>query len=70
VDKNDQEIERINTRALPFGAPRIACAELTARGLTGFLDGTANVPRITKFLRLPNFTYSAFDRYVWPREER
>ena len=68
VDENDQAIERINTRALPSGAPSIAYAELVARGLSGFMDGTANVPRITKQLRVPNFTYSAFDRFAWPRE--
>ena len=50
--------------------PCIACAEFGARGLAGFLDGTANIPSITKQLRLPSFTYSPSDRFVWPLEER
>ena len=70
VDKSDGEIDWVNNRALPSGVSRIASAELIARGLPGFLDATAEIPRITKQLRLPSFTYSAFDRYVWPLEKR
>ena len=32
-------------------------------------DGTANEPRLTKYLRVPTFTYSGSDRFVWPPEE-
>ena len=44
VDKNDGEIDWVNNRALPSGVPRLASAELIARGLPGFLDGTADIP--------------------------
>ena len=44
-------------------------ADLSARDLPEFMDGTANVPRIAKQLRVPSFTYSAFDRFAWPRDD-
>lgn len=50
IDANDRETERINTRARPVGAEWLAGAERIARGLKGFNDGTADVPRITRDL--------------------
>ena len=70
VEQNDREVERVNNRALPSGASGIRYAELVARGLPGFMDGTANIPRLTKQLRVPSFTYSGSDRFVWPPESR
>ena len=67
IDANDREIEKINTRARPNGADWLAGAELIARGLKGFNDSTANVPRITEELRLPRFEYNRHDPYTWPR---
>jgi hypothetical protein len=67
IDANDRETERINTRARPVGAEWLAGAERIARGLKGFNDGTADVPRITRDLRLPGFGYNRHDPYTWPR---
>jgi hypothetical protein len=59
-------IERING-ALPDGAKWMAGAEIIARELRGFNDGTGNIPRITEQLRLPAFRYVGLDPYTWPR---
>ncbi len=67
IDANDREVEKSNTRAKPNGAQWLAGAELAARGLKGFNDGAANVPRITEELRLPRFEYNRHDPYTWPR---
>jgi hypothetical protein len=37
------------------------------RGLRSFNDGTADIPRITKHLRLPAFQYAGLEPYTWPR---
>jgi hypothetical protein len=50
----------------PDGAKWLANAELIARQLSSFFDGTADVPRIAKHMRLPAFQYAAFDPYTWP----
>jgi hypothetical protein len=63
---NDAVIERVN-RKLPNDATWILEAELVARKLRSFNDGTADIPRITKHLRLPSFRYAALDPYTWPR---
>jgi chromosome segregation ATPase len=68
IEANDWQIERINTR-LPDGAKHLHVAELVARGLGTFVDGTATVPRITRQLRLPAFKYSALNPYAWPRRQ-
>jgi hypothetical protein len=67
IVENDREIEIINSRARPVGAEWLAGAERIARGLKGFNDGTADVPRITRDLRLPGFEYNRHDPYMWPR---
>lgn len=67
IEANDSEIENSNTRARPSGAEWLAGAEIMARGLKGFSDGTADVPRITTNLRLPGFEYNRHDPYTWPR---
>jgi hypothetical protein len=69
IEANDREIRNINTRARPNGAAWLAEVELVARGLKGFTDGTANVPRITEELRLPRFEYNRHDPYTWPRSQ-
>ncbi len=66
IAANDREIENINKQARPNGAAWLAGAEQVARGLDGFSDGTANVPRITEELRLPRFEYNRHDPYAWP----
>ena len=66
IDANDRDIERINTRARPNGSAWLRGAELVARDLRGFNDGTANVPRIIAELRLPAFEYNRHDPYTWP----
>jgi len=66
IDANDREIEYSNTRARPSGAEWLAGAEMVARGLKGFVDGTADVPRITRDLRLPAFEYDRHAPTVWP----
>jgi hypothetical protein len=65
VAASDATIERVNQR-LPDGATAIPCAELVARQLSNFFDGTADIPRITKHMRLPAFRYSGRDPYAWP----
>lgn len=67
VDANDREVENINARARPDGAEWLAGAEMVARDINGFNVSTANVPRITRDLRLPAFEYRAGDDYAWPR---
>ena len=66
IATNDAVIERING-ALPDGAKWMAGAEMIARELRGFNDGTANVPRITQQMRLPAFKYLGQEPYTWPR---
>lgn len=66
IDANDRDIEGINTRARPNGSEWLRGAELVARDLRGFNDGTANVPRIIGELRLPAFEYNRHDPYTWP----
>jgi hypothetical protein len=66
LDASDRQIERINTRALPSGAQRLGSAELAARDLRSFVDGTANVPRIAREVRLPAFEFSRRSPYAWP----
>lgn len=63
---NDRDIEFINADRLPSGADRLLVAELIARGLKGFVDNSANIPRITSELRLPDFKYNRHDPYTWP----
>ncbi len=67
IDANDREIETINTRARPEGSEWLAGAEVVARNIEGFNVNTANIPRITRDLRLPAFEYNQLDPYVWPR---
>lgn len=67
IASNDREIEYINNHARPSGAERLLVAELTARGLEGFVKNSVQTPRITEELRLPAFEYSAHERYAWPR---
>ena len=50
---NDAEIEYINNHALPRGADRLLVAELTARGLPGWVMNSVAEPRITDQLYLP-----------------
>ena len=45
----------------------LANAEPVARQLKSFFDGTGDVPRITKHLRLPALKYAGLDSYTWPR---
>jgi hypothetical protein len=68
IEASDQQIERINARALPAGAKRLLEAELVARGLPGFVDSGSSVPLIIGDLRLPAFEYSRYDLYTWSRE--
>ena len=58
-------VKRVNQRR-PDGVAWIAGAELVARELNSFFDGTADIPRITRHLRLPAFRYSGRDPYIWP----
>jgi len=58
-------VEQVN-RALPDGAQLVLSAEMVARGLRGFLDGTAHVPRVTEQMHLPAFKYSQVELYAWP----
>jgi len=67
IASNDREVEYINNHARPSGAERLLVAELTARGLEGFVKNSVQTPRITEELRLPAFEYSAHERYAWPR---
>jgi hypothetical protein len=57
-------IERVNQK-LPDGKKWLANAELVARQLKNFFDGTADVPRITKHMRLPAFRYAPLQPYTW-----
>jgi hypothetical protein len=66
ISASDAVIERIN-RNLPDGAKWMGGAEMIARKLRGFNDGTGNIPRITEQLRLPAFKYSGHHPYTWPR---
>jgi hypothetical protein len=65
IAANDAVIEHVNQRS-PEGAPWIAGAELIARQLNSFFDGTADVPRIVRHMSLPAFRYAALDPYIWP----
>jgi hypothetical protein len=66
IAANDAVIERVNAK-LPDGSKWIDSAELIARRLRNFNDGTADIPRITKHMRLPVFRYSGQNPYAWPR---
>ena len=66
IAANDAAIERVN-RKLPDGSKWIDSAELIARNLRNFNDGTADIPRITKHMRLPAFQYAGLSPYTWPR---
>jgi hypothetical protein len=66
IAANDAVIERINRKSLPDGEKWLASAELMARDLRGFNDGTATIPRITEQMRLPAFRYSGRDPHMWP----
>jgi molecular chaperone GrpE (heat shock protein) len=66
VAANDAAIEYVNQKQ-PDGKKWLAGAELVARQLKSFFDGTANIPRITKHMRLPAFQYAGLDPYTWPR---
>jgi uncharacterized coiled-coil protein SlyX len=70
IAANDAVIERINLKSLPDGAKWLDGTELIARGLRGFNDGTATIPRITQMMRLPAFQYAALDPYSWPPARR
>ena len=65
IAANNAAIDRVNRR-LPDGAKWVGSAELVARGLQGWSDGTASVPRITE-MRLPAFRYDRHDPYARPR---
>jgi len=65
VAANDAAIERVNQK-LPDGKKWLAYAELVARGLKSFCDGTADIPRIAQHMRLPAFKYAGLDPYAWP----
>jgi hypothetical protein len=66
IAANDVVIERVN-RKLPDGKKSLANAELVARQLKSFFDGTGGVPRISKHIRVPAFQYAGLDPYTWPR---
>jgi chromosome segregation ATPase len=62
VAANDAAIDRVNQK-LPDGKKWLASAELVARQLKSFFDGTAGIPRIAKHMRLPAFKYTGLDPY-------
>jgi hypothetical protein len=64
IAENDAVLERIN-RKPPEGAKWLDSAELIARELRGFNDGTARVPRITEQMRLPAFHYDRHHPFTW-----
>lgn len=67
---NDRQLAVINDHKRPSGAERLLSAEEIARGLRGFADGYERIPRITKDLRVPAFTYSGYsEAYLWPRSQ-
>ena len=66
IAANDAVLERVNQK-LPDGKKWLANAELIARQLSSFFDGTADVPRIANHMRLPAFRYAPLDPYTWPR---
>jgi hypothetical protein len=65
VAEKDKTTEHVN-RNLPDGKKSLANAELVARQLKNFFDGTGDVPRITRHMRLPAFRYVALEPYIWP----
>jgi hypothetical protein len=67
IEANDFEIKSINTRAKPNRAANLLGAEAVARGLQGYIDGTANIPRVSSQLQLPAFEYKRGAPYSWPR---
>jgi chromosome segregation ATPase len=69
VAANDAAIERVNQK-LPDGKKWLANAELMARQLKSFFDGTADIPRIAKHMRLPAFKYAGLAPYTWPLARR
>jgi hypothetical protein len=40
---------------------------LVARGLDGFVQDSANIPRIVRRVQLPAFQYDVHAPYAWPR---
>jgi hypothetical protein len=66
IAASDAVIERVNQK-LPDGKKWLANAELVTRQLESFFDGTGDVPRITKHMRLPAFQYAGLNPYTWPR---
>ena len=61
---NDRELDYINNHALPKGADRLLVAELKARGLSGFVVNSIEMPRITDQLHLP--PWQPRSSYLWP----
>lgn len=67
IDASDREIEYINSHSLPEGAERILVAELSARGMMGFVRNSVEALSITRDLRLPAFHFDQHAPYAWPR---
>jgi hypothetical protein len=65
IAANDAAIERVN-QMLPDGAKWLPYSEVMARKLDSFFDGTADIPRIARHMRLPAFKYAALEPYAWP----
>ena len=72
IAANDAVIERVNRKSLPDGAGGLASAEAVARGVPGnFLECGADVPRLTRDLRIPAFHFGSTEAaYLWPEPER
>jgi hypothetical protein len=64
---SDDRIEHMNAHALPRGCGPLLVAELVARGLDGFVQDSANIPRIVRRVQLPAFQYDVHAPYAWPR---
>jgi chromosome segregation ATPase len=67
VAASDREIEQVNTRSRPMSAETLISAELTARGIAGFVNSGGDVPRIATALRLPAFKFNPHQPFTWPR---
>jgi len=67
IEKNDREIEFVNTQALPRGAERLLSAELIARDIEAWRVNQTEVVRITRELCLPAFEHDPHRPYAWPR---
>ncbi len=63
IHASDVKLEVIN-RQLPARTERLPGAEEMARGLRGFMDGGAYIPRITE-MSLPAFAYTHGRAYAW-----